>query len=203
MSLFYHIAYQLGITPWEDASETHGYMIAPLLEREIFEREKPYGSALDLGCGTGYWTIELAKQGWQTVGVDNVPKAVSKARQRAEDEGIDITFVHGDVTALTQLGIGSGYRFLLDLGCYHGLNERQRIRMGEEVNKIAAEDATLLELIWTPGQRGPLPSGATPEELEQTFYGWKIVDEDPLDAAGLPIFLKNTDPRCYRLRRFS
>jgi SAM-dependent methyltransferase len=62
-------------------------------------RRPPYGSALDLGCGSRRWSIELARRGWQVVGVDVVAKAVRRARRRAQDEGVDVTFVEGDVTA--------------------------------------------------------------------------------------------------------
>jgi SAM-dependent methyltransferase len=201
MSLFYKIAYRLGITPWERASETHGHLIAALLDREEAERKLPYGSALDLGCGTGFWAVELARRGWQVVGVDNVPKALSAARERAEAAGVEVRFVLGDVTALQDAGIGSGFRFLLDLGCFHGLNDKQRVTMGREVNAVAASDGVLLELVWAPAHRGPLPRGASRVDLEAAFRGWEVVGEDALDASALPSFLKNVAPRCYRLRR--
>jgi len=51
MILFYQIAFQLGLTPWEEAAETHGPLISVLLERETADRDGP-GSALDPGCGT-------------------------------------------------------------------------------------------------------------------------------------------------------
>jgi len=201
MSLFYEIAYMLGITPWEQASETHGHLIAALLEREEKGKEPPLGRALDLGCGSGLWSVELAKRGWQVTGVDNVSKALSSARKRADSAGVDIRFVEGDVTALRDAGVGAGFRFFIDMGCFHGLNDKQRADMGREVTAIAAPDAVLLELAWTPARRGPLPRSTSREELESAFRGWTIVGEDPLDAEALPGFLKNSDPRCYKLRR--
>lgn len=201
MSLFYRIAYRIGVTPWEHASETHGHMIAALLDREEVGREPPYGPALDIGCGSGPWTVDLARRGWQVVGVDNVPVALRRARARAAAAGVDIRLVEGDVTALRRAGVGSGFRFILDLGCFHGLDDAQRAAMGREVSAVAADDATLLELVWAPGRRGPLPRGASPQDLERCFPGWKVVGEDPLDAEALPGFLANADPRCFRLRR--
>ena len=49
--------------------------------------------AIDLGCGTGYGTAELATAGWHVVGMDRVAPA---ARARASSAG----FVRGDLTKL-------------------------------------------------------------------------------------------------------
>lgn len=201
MSLFYRVAYRFGFTPWEKAFETHGHLIDALLDRHERGRMPPYGAALDLGCGSGIWTVELARRGWQTVGIDNVPVALDKARRRAEKSGVEVRFVHGDVTALRESGVGSGFQLLLDLGCFHGLNEEQRAAMGREVSAVAAPDAVLLELVWAPARRGPLPRGASRQDLTVAFRGWEIVADDPLDASALPGPLKNTDPRCFWLRR--
>jgi len=199
--MFYKLAYWLGFTPWERASETHGHLIAQMLDREEKERRAPYGTALDVGCGSGMWSVELARRGWNVVGVDNVPKALGRARGRAESAGVDVRFVRGDVTALGELGIGSGFDFLLDLGCFHGLNDRQRAAMGREVTALAAPGATFLVLAWAPGRRGPLPRGASRQDLEAAFAGWKVIADDPVAAEALPRALQNADPRCYRLRR--
>ena len=201
MSLFYRFAYQVGFAPWERAAQTHGHMIAALLDREGTTHSGAKGLALDIGCGSGIWSVELAKRGWQVVGIDNVPRAVETARQRAKAGGVDVRFLEGDVTRLRDAGVGNGFQLFLDLGCIHGLKDKQRLAVGREVNAVAAPDAVLLTLVWTPARRGPLPRGASREDLESAFRGWKIVDEDPLDAAALPAPLKNVDPRCYRLRR--
>jgi ubiquinone/menaquinone biosynthesis C-methylase UbiE len=53
---------------------------------------------LDLGCGTGRWTIPLAQRtGCDAVGVDNSPEMLAKAR--AKDTGQRVTWVLGDVLA--------------------------------------------------------------------------------------------------------
>ncbi|MDP2480717.1 MAG: methyltransferase domain-containing protein [Candidatus Palauibacterales bacterium] len=201
MSLFYRLAYALGVTPWEKATDTHGHLIAPLLYREEAGCELPYGPALDLGCGAGYWAVELARRGWEVTGIDSVPKALRRARARTRAAGVEVRFVQGDVTRLEDAGVGSGFRFLYDLGCFHGLTDEERVAMGRGVSAVAAPDATLLELVWRPGRRGPLPRGASPEDLEAAFVGWKVMGDDPLDATALPGPLRDADPRCYRLRR--
>jgi len=53
---------------------------------------------LDLGCGTGRWTIPLAERtGCEAVGVDSSPEMLAKAR--AKDEKRRVTWLLGDVLA--------------------------------------------------------------------------------------------------------
>jgi SAM-dependent methyltransferase len=134
-------------------------------------------------------------------GIDNIPKALRAARERARQAGVDVQFLQGDVTALRAAGVGSGFRFFLDLGCFHGLDDAQRDAMGREVSAVAAPDATLLILVWAPGSRGPLPRGANHDDIERAFPSWKIIDMDSANVSALPKPLKNVDPRCYRLGR--
>ncbi len=110
--------------------------------------------------------------------------------------------MHGDVTALRQADVGSGYRLLVDTGTFHGLADSQREAMGREVTAIAADDATLLLDCFAPRRRGPLPRGASRADVERAFPGWEIAgvevaDTEPDALARLFKF----NERFYRLRR--
>jgi SAM-dependent methyltransferase len=52
---------------------------------------------LDLGCGHGRHANELARRGYDVTGVDLVPGFLDAARAEAQRDGLDVTFVHGDV----------------------------------------------------------------------------------------------------------
>jgi SAM-dependent methyltransferase len=202
VSLFYKIAYSIGFTPWENAA-THrpaAEHIAQLFDREQRERRAPYGNALDLGCGTGFWSVDLASRGWQVTGIDFVSKAINKARERAQKAGLDVRFLQGDITALRAARVGSDFQLIWDFGTMHGLSRVQREAAGREISAVAAPDATMLILAWAPGWRGPLPHGASRTDIEIAFPDWKVVDVDIFDASGLPLPLRNVGPRCYRLR---
>lgn len=188
MSLFYQVAYRVGFTPWERAA-THrpaAAKIAALLKREESGLQPPYGPALDLGCGTGIWSVELARRGWQVTGIDLVSKALRSARERAREAGLEVRFLQGNITALRAAGVGSEFRLVWDFGTVHGLTPAQREAVGREVSAAAAPDATLLMLAWAPGRRRPLPRGASREEIVAAFPGWEIIDEEAFDASGLP-----------------
>ena len=52
---------------------------------------------LDLGCGTGKMTLELAKRGYDMTGVDYSPEMLDVARNNAEKQGCDILWLCQDM----------------------------------------------------------------------------------------------------------
>jgi SAM-dependent methyltransferase len=206
VSLAYRLLYGVGFTPWEQLAKlpalTEG--VSALFDREEDGHQPPYGPALDLGCGSGIWAVKLAERGWQVTGVDFIPKALRRARQRAQQAGVEIRLVPGDVTKLRATGVGSGFPFLLDFGVFHDeLTDAQRAAMGREVTAVAAPGATLLMLAWARRRRGPLPRGANRSDIEAAYPDWTVIDQQPFDVRGAPFFkhMRKADPRFYRLRR--
>ena len=57
----YSLMYRLGIRPSERYGAAAAGSIAALLDREESERPRPLGRVLDLGCGRGQFTPELAR----------------------------------------------------------------------------------------------------------------------------------------------
>ena len=200
----YRFAYSVGFHPWEDAEGDPRFAekISEMFDREESGREPPYGPALDLGTGSGIWGVHLARRGWQTTGVDIVEKALQRARDRVNDADADVRLVHGDVTALREAGIGSDFQLILDTGTFHGLDSAQRDAMGREVSEVAATDATVLLLVW-PKRKRPLIRGASRDEVEAAFPGWKLTDVEPSHFHPPKILdmLLKPDEHWYRLRR--
>jgi SAM-dependent methyltransferase len=198
----WRFAYAIGFHPWEETDPPFARKISQLFDREQKGRQPPYGLALDLGTGSGIWGIELAKRGWQVTGIDIVAKALRRARDRVQKAGVDMRLVRGDVTALQAIGVGSGFRLVLDTGTFHDLNSGQREVMGREVSAVAAPDATVLLLVW-PKRRRPLIRGASRSEVEAAFPGWRVTDVEPSHfrlPKVLDLLLK-PDEHWYRLRR--
>ncbi|MDP8927738.1 MAG: class I SAM-dependent methyltransferase [Actinomycetota bacterium] len=200
----YELAYKLGFHPWEDAAGHPPFVetISELLTREEQSREPPFGHALDLGTGSAIWAVELARRGWQVTGIDIVERALTRARKRVSDAGVDVRLVHGDVTDLGGTTIGSGYDLLLDTGTFHDLSSAERTAMGQAVTAVAAPKATLLLLVW-PRRRRPLIRGADRDHVQAAFPDWTITDVVPSHFE-LPAILKpilRPDEHWYRLRR--
>jgi hypothetical protein len=200
----YRLAYALGFHPWEDLADHPPFAdkLLELVAREEEGREAPYGMALDIGTGSAVWGAQLAKRGWNVTGVDIVEKALDRARRRCKQDGVEMRLVQGDITALREAGIGSGFRLLLDTGTFHGLSGAQREAMGRAVSAIAGPDATLVLDCFAPRRRGPLPRGASRADVERAFPGWEITDVEVADTDPDPIArLLKFDERFYRLRR--
>lgn len=199
MHLFYRIAHLIGFRPWERDQLQRAELISALFDREEKERTPPFGRALDLGCGTGRQSVALAARGWQVTGIDLVPKALQIARKRARNSGVEIQFISGDVTALRAAGVGDGFRFFLDFGCFHGLTDGQREAFGREVVATASVGATMIMFAFPPGKRGPLPRGASAVDIASALPGWEIIAQDEVPSP-LPGPLQHGSPRLYRLR---
>ncbi|HEY8000788.1 MAG: class I SAM-dependent methyltransferase [Vicinamibacteria bacterium] len=201
MSSFYRLAYRVGFTPWEDAEQIPEFAdsLGELVARDENGNGPPHGAALELGCGSGIWGIHLARRGWQVTSIDLVEKALSRARDRVRDAGADVRLVQGDVTALRDAGVGSGFRLVLDTGTFHGLAPAQRAAVGREVSAVAAADATVVLLAWNPRRRGPLPRGVSQAGIEAAFPGWSVTDEG--ETGYPPPKPLRAEERWYRLRR--
>jgi len=193
----YAFAYRLGFTPWERYGRAAAGSIAVLLDREEAGRSRPLGRALDLGCGRGLQTRELARRGWEAVGIDNVPRAIDAATS----EGVPgTTFVVGDVTELAPAILGR-FDFFLDVGCFQGLSSEQRFAESRGVSALANPDATLLMLAFHPTRARSVVGGVSRAEVETAFAGWGMLSVEPAETAGLGWPLTKTAPQWYRLRR--
>ena len=199
----YKVAYRIGFHPWEDAEQCPGFS-GRLLELVAEEEANaaPFGRALDIGTGSGIWGIALARRGWDVTGVDLVPKAIERAKERINAEKIDMKTVLGDVTRLRDAGIGDGYRLVLDTGTFHDFDTDAQVAMGREIEAIAADDATIILTVW-PRRRRPLIRGVDRHEIEAAFPGWQITDVGPSGYMAPRILnaVLRPDEHFYRLRR--
>lgn len=69
---------------------------------EVFKRdaEVEVRDILDIACGTGGPTIELARRGYNVTGLDVSEKMIQIAAQKAERSGVKIRFIVGDMRNL-------------------------------------------------------------------------------------------------------
>ena len=87
---------------WEKRSEsfleqTRSELANPIAKRWMKEIEKqiPAGrrlKILDVGCGAGFFSILLAKEGHEVFGIDLTPEMIENAIQLAEEENADCCF---------------------------------------------------------------------------------------------------------------
>ena len=73
------------------------------LEADFLERvlkPKPGARVLDVPCGLGRHSLELASRGFRMTGVDLSSEAIQEARQRSSARSLDIEWVHADMREL-------------------------------------------------------------------------------------------------------
>jgi SAM-dependent methyltransferase len=63
----------------------------------IVKRYNQKKDILDLGCGTGRFTIELAKRGYKMRGLDMCDEMLQVAKQNAQKKHLKIKFIQGDI----------------------------------------------------------------------------------------------------------
>jgi SAM-dependent methyltransferase len=188
--LFYRLTYEHGKPRWDT-----GVAPEPLVE---LVGGLPAGRFLDLGCGTGTTAVRLAGMGWEVVGIDYVPAAVTRARGRAADAGVVADFRVGDVTRLEGVLDGRRFDLILDVGCYHGLSEAGRVGYAAAVSRAAAPGATFLLF----GFRAVPPlwrligaSGLGTADAATRFAPWFTIEELPVTGG------QRGRSAWYRLRR--
>lgn len=104
-----------------------------------------YPRTIDLGCGTGANVVYLAKQGFESHGVDFSEVAIAKARRRAEEATVEANLVVGDLTAPSIDGIEGPYDFLIDFGTLDDLRGDARERMAATITRLSRPGSKYLE----------------------------------------------------------
>lgn len=64
-------------------------------EVDFMEKEIDFNKSamiLDIGCGTGRHSLELARRGYKVTGIDLSESMITKARRAAKEENLDIDF---------------------------------------------------------------------------------------------------------------
>jgi SAM-dependent methyltransferase len=130
----FNLRYLLGKPRWDTG------LVPP--EVEAFVASYPPGRFLDLGCGTGTNLLYLARHGWQVVGVDFSQLAVLAARKRLRTAGVQADVWVDDVTRLTK--VQDEYNYILDIGCYHQLNQDSRRAYQANLERLLAPGGVMM-----------------------------------------------------------
>ncbi len=95
---------------------------------------KEIGSILELGCGDGSVSLELASVGFGVSGIDIVPIAIDWANEKSLFRDVSAEFVVGEVTDLPYLDCS--FDFVLDASCSHCIIGADRSRFFSEAFRV-------------------------------------------------------------------
>ncbi|HEX9406551.1 MAG TPA: class I SAM-dependent methyltransferase, partial [Thermoanaerobaculia bacterium] len=85
-----------------DTNDYRNFFLLPLMLRML--GDVAGRTILDLGCGEGGYSRELARRGARVTGVDGSERLVTVARERAHSERVDVQYVCANASALQDIG---------------------------------------------------------------------------------------------------
>jgi SAM-dependent methyltransferase len=154
------------------------------------------GAVLDAGCGTGENALHLASLGLPVVGVDVAETALSIARKKAADRGLNADFVVADALHLDRLG--RVFETVLDCGLLHTFDSDERRDYVASLASVTGRGGYLYVLCFSDLGPDTGPHPVSREELRAAFRpgsGWSVASIDPdrcqtrFAAQGAPAWL--------------
>jgi cyclopropane fatty-acyl-phospholipid synthase-like methyltransferase len=156
------------------------------LENQDFEQDeafilsyaqKPGGTVLELGCGTGRVTIPLARRGVDIAGVDVVSEMVERGRQKSK--GLPIEWIVADIRTLQ---LGRKFKLIFELGSvfHHMLTRQDQEAFLARAREHLAEDGQLITSLFFPH-----PGRLASTEAEETWYTVRRPDGIEIHVSGI------------------
>ena len=175
-------AFYAGTPPW-DVGEPQPAFLA------LADAGALSGRVLDVGCGTGEHALLAAARGLEAVGIDIAPTAIERARAKAEQRGLPVQFVVGDVFRLPDLVEGT-FDVVIDSALFHVFTDEQRAKFLPALAAVMPAGARYFLLCFSehlPGTEGP--RRISQDEIRATFRdGWRVDSVEPaqIKAVGFP-----------------
>jgi cyclopropane fatty-acyl-phospholipid synthase-like methyltransferase len=153
------------------------------------------GRVLDIGCGTGEHSLMTAELGLETTGVDISSTAISLAKQKAAERGLEIRFGVADALELPELG---EFDTVIDCGVFHVFDDDDRARFVSSVASVLRSGGSYHLLCFSDSQPGEWgPRRVSERELRESFAGsrgWRI---DSIEESRLEITIDPDGARAW------
>ena len=156
------LTYDVGYSAWADYIEAH-----------FRKRGLPGKTVLDLACGTGSLTRELALRGYEMIGVDRSPEMLSEAAEKNRDAGeVPPIFLCQSMDKLDLYGTIDACVCCLDSVNYV-TDPRQLRRAFQRVYLFLMPGGLFLFDINTPSKLQGLDGQVFLDETEDTYCVWR------------------------------
>lgn len=167
---------------------------------DIGKPQKPFveaadritGSVLDAGCGTGDTALFLAGKGCQVIGIDFIEEPIRRARAKAQERGLPVTFLVKD--AMTLKDWSERFDNVIDSGLFHVFSDDDRRRYVEGLATALKPGGQVFLMCFSdeePGREGP--RRVSMQELNAAFAsGWVIESIQPTQFEVRPDFKEFT-----------
>jgi SAM-dependent methyltransferase len=132
---------------------------------------------LDLCCGQGRHSLELARRGFQVVGVDLSEALLYAARKRAESEGLSVTFLHCD---MREIDFADEFDAVINMftsfGYLESEAEDEKV-LGKVAQALKSGGKFLLDVV----NRDRLIRDFQAREWHAADEGWLVLEERTFD----------------------
>jgi cyclopropane fatty-acyl-phospholipid synthase-like methyltransferase len=132
------------------------------------------GSVLDAGCGTGENALFFASRGQKVTGIDFLEEPIKRAKKKAADRGLAVSFLVMDALELNNLP--DIFDSVIDCGLFHVFSDEDRRKYVENLASILKPGGKLFLMCFSdeePGTQGP--RRVSRSELKAAFsQGWKL-----------------------------
>jgi SAM-dependent methyltransferase len=163
--------YASGVYRWWHLSEPSAELLEALDDGWLPSR----GRVLDLGCGLGVDLGELARRGFEAVGIDLSAAAI----ERAGRERPAVSFIVADARDLPF--DDASFDVLLDRGCFHYVDPDDRPRYEAEAWRVLRPGGRLLlrACLTSAGERNDMPE----DLVARHFSRWTVSREERREIA--------------------
>ena len=155
---------------------------------------------IDLGCGIGNYTIYIATKGFNVTGIDISTSAISIAKKKAKEKGVECNFLVVDIVSNIE-DFKINFDFAYDWELLHHIFPEKRQKYVENVYKILNPKAKYLSVSFSEkdpcfggqGKYRETPLGtvlyfSSEEELKNLFESYfKIIELKTIEIRGKPI----------------
>ena len=87
----------------------------PLLVKALAQREHA-GTALDVGCGAGTYSVFMARHGYRVTALDVMPQAIDMVQRQARELSL---YIEAHQTDIATWSTDQQFDIVLDVGCLH------------------------------------------------------------------------------------
>lgn len=174
-----------------------GYLSGILAEYGIKD-----GLVLDMGCGTGNLTMELAACGYDMIGIDNSQEMLSCALIKREKAGLDILYLHQDMREFELYGTVEAVVCICDSINYI-LEYDELVQVFSLVNNYLEPGGIFIFDFNTEFKYRELLGDATiAEDREESSFIWEneYDVETSLNYYDLTLFIREEDGRYQKYR---
>ena len=164
-------AYQ-GSPPWDVGRPQPDFV-------RLAEAGELVGRVLDVGCGTGEQVMLAATHGAEAMGVDIAELAIQRAREKAEERGINATFQVADAMHLDRLG--RQFDVITDSGVFHVFSDDERPPFVSSLRSALRPGGIYYMMCFSDRQPGDWgPRRVSKAEIRASFAdGWSVRSIEP------------------------